>query len=171
MLRSRRYAIDFYISLTTSRKSNFVIQHRKVPQNVCNANTISTISTQFCKLERYVFYQLEFSRHSKCSRSIYSVDCEIAIGFQNSKVAIKVVPRNKVEISRPLLLELKRVSSRIGEQCAPSQILYFNFLRTRLRSVIFRDDVYDDSRSVSSRMISYSNRGIACNTMRNSYER
>ncbi|XP_043518997.1 atrial natriuretic peptide receptor 1-like isoform X2 [Frieseomelitta varia] len=29
--------------------------------------------------------------------------------YKNSKVAIKVIPRNKVEISRPLLLELKRM--------------------------------------------------------------
>ena len=35
---------------------------------------------------------------------------------QNSKVAIKVIPRNKVEISRPLLLELKRVSTSFHEE-------------------------------------------------------
>ncbi|KYM99572.1 Atrial natriuretic peptide receptor 2 [Cyphomyrmex costatus] len=38
-----------------------------------------------------------------------SIDYKIAIRFQNSKVAIKLIPRNKVEISRPLLLELKRM--------------------------------------------------------------
>ncbi|XP_017765073.1 PREDICTED: atrial natriuretic peptide receptor 1-like isoform X2 [Eufriesea mexicana] len=79
-----------------------------------------TIAVPYAKT-RGSMYSLIASRMRGSDLTIYSdenvslpgeVDRNVYIPtgiYKNSKVAIKLIPRNKVEISRPLLLELKRM--------------------------------------------------------------
>ncbi|XP_018358837.1 PREDICTED: atrial natriuretic peptide receptor 1-like isoform X3 [Trachymyrmex cornetzi] len=75
-----------------------------IPNAKTRGSMYSLIANKFRGSELTIYSEDNASLPDGVDRNVY-----VPTGFyKNSKVAIKLIPRNKVEISRPLLLELKR---------------------------------------------------------------
>ncbi|XP_018358835.1 PREDICTED: atrial natriuretic peptide receptor 1-like isoform X1 [Trachymyrmex cornetzi] len=76
-----------------------------IPNAKTRGSMYSLIANKFRGSELTIYSEDNASLPDGVDRNVY-----VPTGFyKNSKVAIKLIPRNKVEISRPLLLELKRM--------------------------------------------------------------
>ncbi|XP_011068793.1 PREDICTED: atrial natriuretic peptide receptor 1 [Acromyrmex echinatior] len=76
-----------------------------IPNAKTRGSMYSLIVNKFRGSELTIYSEDNASLPDGVDRNVY-----VPTGFyKNSKVAIKLIPRNKVEISRPLLLELKRM--------------------------------------------------------------
>ncbi|XP_018398793.1 PREDICTED: atrial natriuretic peptide receptor 1-like [Cyphomyrmex costatus] len=76
-----------------------------IPNAKTRGSMYSLIANKFRGSELTIYSEDNTSLPDGVDRHVY-----VPTGFyKNSKVAIKLIPRNKVEISRPLLLELKRM--------------------------------------------------------------
>ncbi|KOC59164.1 Atrial natriuretic peptide receptor 1 [Habropoda laboriosa] len=76
-----------------------------VPNARTRGSMYSLIANRTRGSQLTVYWDENVSLPGEVDRNVY-----VPTGiYKNSKVAIKLIPRNKVEISRPLLLELKRM--------------------------------------------------------------
>ncbi|XP_036142551.1 atrial natriuretic peptide receptor 1 isoform X2 [Monomorium pharaonis] len=76
-----------------------------MPNAKTRGSMYSLIANKFRGSQMTIYSEDNASLPDDGDRNVY-----VPTGFyKNSKVAIKLIPRNKVEISRPLLLELKRM--------------------------------------------------------------
>ncbi|XP_050448836.1 atrial natriuretic peptide receptor 1-like isoform X4 [Cataglyphis hispanica] len=76
-----------------------------IPNAKTRGSMYSLIANKFRDSQLTIYSEDNASMPDDVDKNVY-----VPTGFyKNSKIAIKYIPRNKVEISRPLLLELKRM--------------------------------------------------------------
>ncbi|CAL1673800.1 unnamed protein product [Lasius platythorax] len=76
-----------------------------IPNAKTRGSMYSLIANKFRGSQLTIYSEDNTSMPDGVDKNVY-----VPTGFyKNSKIAIKLIPRNKVEISRPLLLELKRM--------------------------------------------------------------